>query len=94
MNETQLNHLYLVINEETYEAIKTSNFIHTLAHCYEKQTGADKEVGWKGFYICGQKTYIELFVPQERFRVKEIFGIGLGVDANREFDLLIKRSPI
>lgn len=85
-NMVQLNHLYLVVDEGTYQAIKEAGFIHSLAYTYEQKNKADGEEGWEGFYIRGKNTYIEFFYPQDRYPRVGISGIGLGVDREKDLE--------
>ncbi len=80
MYDIQVNHVYFVVDKETYEAIKGSDFVRSLAFTYEQKNSADNQIGWEGFYIRGKHTYIELFYPQERYPSIGISGIGMGVD--------------
>jgi hypothetical protein len=80
MEPIQLNHIYLVVDRETYESIKTSDLMNSFAVTYEQKNTADNQMGWEGFYIRGKHTYIEFFYPQERYPKIGISGIGMGVD--------------
>lgn len=91
MKVVQLNHIYLVVDKETYEIIKNSDFIHSLAFTYEQKSSADKQVGWEGFYMRGKNTFIEFFYPQERYPAVGISGIGMGVDYKGALDSIAER---
>jgi hypothetical protein len=80
MHPIELNHIWTVVNNPTYEAIKNSPFIKELAYGYEQANTADAQIGWEGFYIRGKHTFIELFYPQERYKNEGLSGIGLGFD--------------
>lgn len=86
-NLVQLNHLYLVVDLETYKSIKDSPFIHAFAHAYEQKNKADNQKGWEGFYIRGKNTYLEIFYPQARYPNVGISGIGLGVDQKEYLEI-------
>lgn len=80
MKCVQLNHIYLVIDQKTYDAIIKSDLLQLLAYTYEEKNFADAQIGWQGFYIRGKNTFIEIFSPQPRFPNVGIAGIGMGVD--------------
>ena len=80
MYDIQVNHVYFVVDRETYEAIKGSDFVRSLASTYEQKNSTDNQTGWEGFYIRGKNTFVELFYPQDRYPSIGISGIGMGVD--------------
>lgn len=91
MQTVQLNHIYLVVDRETYESIKSSDLIASLAFTYEQKNSADNEGWWEGFYLRGKNTYIEFFYPQERYPKLYTFGIGMGVDRQGALDEVSER---
>lgn len=91
MKDIQLNHIYLVVDKETYESIKGSDLIKSLAFTYEQKNSADNQTSWEGFYIRGKNTYIELFYPQERYPRIGISGIGMGVDTKGALDIIAEK---
>jgi hypothetical protein len=88
MIPVELNHIYFVVDRETYAAIRESEVVRSLAYCYEQKNSADNRVGWEGFYIRGKNTYIELFYPQERYPETGISGIGMGVDEQGGLEII------
>lgn len=91
MQDIQLNHVYLVVDQETYQAIKSSDFIRSLALTYEQKNSAAHQMGWAGFYVRGKTTYVEFFYPQERYPFTGIAGIGMGVDSKGGLDHLLEK---
>jgi hypothetical protein len=91
MKAIQLNHIYLVVDTETYESIKQSDLINSLAFAYEQKNSADNQTSWEGFYIRGKNTYIEFFYPQERYPRIGISGIGMGVDTKGDLDVISEK---
>lgn len=91
MKAVQLNHIYLVVDKETYESIKGSELINSLGFTYEQKNSADNQVSWEGFYIRGKDTYVEFFYPQERYPRIGIAGIGMGVDCKGDLDAISER---
>ena len=84
-----LNHVYAVLDEESYSAIRSSAFL--------RERFAAMDTGLPDFpavtesstslYIRGKQTYVELMGPQNRFGepVGKV-GIGLGVDEGSDLD--------
>ncbi len=93
MYGVELNHIYLVVDRETYEAIKSSDLIRSLAFTCEQKSTADNQIGWEGFYMRGKNTYIEFFYPQERYPSVGISGIGMGVDRKGILDKMQEDLP-
>ena len=75
------NHLYLVVDLPTYQAIRNSSYIQSLACTYEQRNNAEGQLGWEGFYIRGKNTFLEIFYPQARYPVPGISGIALGTQS-------------
>ena len=75
-----LNHLYVVVDLPTYQAIRDSDLVRSLACTYEQKNQAEGQLDWEGFYIRGKNTYIEFFYPQARYPKSTISGIALGTD--------------
>jgi hypothetical protein len=91
METVQLNHIYLVVDKETYESIKRSELIKSLVCAYEQKNSADNQVAWEGLYIRGKDTYVEFFYPQERYPKIGISGIGMGIDSKGGLDAILER---
>jgi len=77
-----LNHLYLVLDTQTYRAIKSSSFLCGEFSDFEERTSiSNNGKSWTGVYFYGKQTYIEFFsdgaFPQ--FKTSET-GIGFGVE--------------
>lgn len=90
MGTVQLNHIYTVVDKETYENIKQSDLINSLAFAYEQKNFADNQIPWEGFYIRGKNTYLEFFYPQERYPRIGISGIGMGIDTKGGLDAVLQ----
>ena len=84
-----LNHVYAVLDAETFEGVRSSSFLG--------EDFANADAGLPDFapiaadgqsiYIRGKDTYIELFGPENRFglAVGQV-GLALGVDAPEHLD--------
>ncbi|MCG8575323.1 MAG: DUF5829 family protein [Flavobacteriales bacterium] len=63
----QLNHLMLIVDSSSYEAICNSEFIQKqFAFSYHKKFGE-----WNGFYLIGERNYLEIF-PEYDFTPPEL----------------------
>jgi len=77
-----LNHLYLVLDEPTYNDITNSEFLRNeLANFDVRTTVANGGESWTGAYVHGEHTYIELFAAgnNSRFTLGQC-GIAFGVE--------------
>jgi hypothetical protein len=76
-----LSHVWIALDEATYDALKTSQDIAALGAAKEKKTVAGND-HWSGFYWSGRQTYLEFFgaaaLPDETL-VGDC-GIGLSVE--------------
>ncbi len=76
------SHLFVVLDAASYDAIRDSPLIASLAATEESHVDAGA-TGWTGFYISGRRTYIELFsakVPPPDGKEGDT-GLGLTVEA-------------
>lgn len=88
-SDVGLNHFYVVLDEETFSAVRGSEFV--------LDGFAAVDAGLPGFeapdstsdrlFVRGRSTYLELFRPDNRFEepVGKV-GIGLGVDRAEDLD--------
>lgn len=98
MNNVFLNHLNAIIDENTYDEIKKSDFLkNEFCHCQERTnagTHDDAMLSWTGFYLTGENTYIELFnkKDQESLHAMNVGNVGLGfsVDSKEEIEKIIE----
>ena len=78
-----LNHLYVVLDEETYKSIASSEFIKNEFAGFEaRTTTAGDGRSWTGLYCYGAMTYFE-FLPQDQNRKAGQSAIALGVDDSK-----------
>ncbi len=96
INNVFLNHVYTIIDEDTYEEIKNSNFLKSeFCHCQEKtHANTEKSMNWTGFYMTGENTYIEFFNSKDKKHLQEMkcgtIGIGFSVDQVKEIEQITK----
>jgi len=95
-NNVFLNHIYTILDENTYEEIKKSEFLkntfcqcqeHTCAGVDENDSGTN--LSWTGLYLIGEHTFIELFgqKDQSKLQAVQVGNIGLKFSVDREEDL-------
>ncbi len=95
MNNVFFNHVYTIIDEKTYDAIKSSAFLkNEFCHCGERTNSSDK-LSWTGVYLTGENTLIEFFSDKDKTRMREEMnqgdvGIAFSVDHEEEFEKIIK----
>jgi hypothetical protein len=57
------NHSFAVLDAETADAIEHSDYLKTFGVFEVRTTAADGGETWKGRYLSGKQTYLELFGP-------------------------------
>lgn len=79
--EIPLNHFFLVVNTETYQAIEGSEFLKTVFGVFEQRTTVRTDITYTGSYFYGTNTYFEFFdvKQKEKSRVGDT-GIAFGTD--------------
>jgi hypothetical protein len=82
------DHIYIVVDSETYIAIKESDYITNTFCMYREDTVSNLERTWSGAYLHGQKTYIEIFGPGGHKGAEE-GTVGLGFSTSKEGDINI-----
>lgn len=62
-----LNHLYIVLDKQTYDDIAASEFLRNEFASFEQRTTmADGGRSWTGTYLRGEQTYIEFFNSENK----------------------------
>jgi len=82
------DHLYLVVDEETYDAIKESDFIRDVFCMFTEDTVSSGGRTWAGAYLKGEEAYIEIFGPGG-LKDAEKGTIGMGFSTSRTGDINI-----
>jgi Family of unknown function (DUF5829) len=76
-----LNHVYRVLDKETFEAADASEFLRTEFAQFERRTTKSGEDSWTGLYFYGQSTYFEfLAADPARNRPVGQSGVAFGVE--------------
>ncbi|MFC4118134.1 DUF5829 family protein [Nonomuraea zeae] len=81
------NHAYSVVDRETADAVENSAYLRDFAN-FEVRTTTGGGLTWKGRYLKGRETYIELFGENDLPGQDALYGsAGLGVSTERAGDL-------
>ncbi|MEV1173819.1 DUF5829 family protein [Nonomuraea sp. NPDC049784] len=81
------NHAYSVVDRETADTIENSAYLREFAN-FEVRTTTGGGLTWKGRYLKGRETYIELFGEGDLPGQDALYGsAGLGVSTERAGDL-------
>jgi hypothetical protein len=89
-----VNHIYVVLDQPTFDAMRTDPVVSTLLGApdaglpdYTPPPAATDRV-----FLRGRRSYLELFAPKNRFDepVGKV-GIAIGEDDDRRFDALARR---
>ncbi|MEV0233495.1 DUF5829 family protein [Nonomuraea sp. NPDC050786] len=81
------NHAYSVVDRETADAVENSAYLREFAN-FEVRTTTGGGLTWKGRYLKGRETYIELFGEGDLPGQDALYGsAGLGVSTERAGDL-------
>jgi len=71
-----LNHFYLTVDAETYDAIEASDFLREQFAPYELRTTQRTDISYTAQYFYGEKTYFEFF---KRTKGNPYQGSGLAI---------------
>jgi Family of unknown function (DUF5829) len=85
-----LNHIMVTVRAETYEALTTSRFLRSFVHA-DEGTVVRPDVTYRGFYLFGLSTYLEIFPPGGADKVvwRDTF-VALGVEVPGALEALAK----
>ncbi len=75
-----LNHAFVVLDQETADAIEHSDYLRRFGVLTVSTTHADRGESWTGHYITGRQTYLELFGPRDGGGDLNSTGIVLSPD--------------
>lgn len=78
--ELFLNHVYLVVDRATYDALVKSDFLRDELAVAEERTTRRADVAYAGFYLYGRETYLEILPDGAAGMTAGAHGIVLGVD--------------
>jgi hypothetical protein len=81
MPPVYLNHVYRVLDKETFEAADRSEYLRTEFAQFERRTTKSGDDSWTGLYYYGETTYFEfLAADPARNRPLGQSGVALGVE--------------
>jgi hypothetical protein len=58
-----LNHVYLVVDQATYDAVSSSEFMQRALGVFEERETVRADMSYAGLYFYGERTYFELLRP-------------------------------
>jgi hypothetical protein len=96
INNVFFNHLYAIIDQSTYDAMRNSAFFKNEFSNLEERTNAGESATWSGIYLTGENTYIELFNSKDKNKLREgelniaDVAIAFSVDHEEEMEEVIK----
>lgn len=87
------NHLFILLDEQTYDDINQSEFVRDHFASFELRTTHTADGGsWSGAYVYGEQTCIEFFSIEKDSGVRPgTSGIGLGVDKAGDIEAVFTR---
>lgn len=87
------NHIYIVVDDNTYNEIKNSEFIQNeFGGLTEDTTTTEKGEKYNAGYLIGRKSYIEFFNSQGLEGAKEgTVGIGFSTQKNGDLEIIYDR---
>jgi hypothetical protein len=76
-----LNHSYVVVKSEVFKAICQSDFLQKELAPVHLRTTTNDTATYTGFYIYGEKTYLEIFEEGNNpYALPNHFGVAFGTD--------------
>jgi hypothetical protein len=75
-----LNHLYVVPDRETYEALAHSEFLRESFAVFEERETVRADLAYKGLYFYGERTYFEFLPPGGAGLAEGSSGLAFGLE--------------
>jgi hypothetical protein len=86
-----LNHVFFVVDRETYDALARSSFLRESFALTEERTTRRADVSYTGLYVYGRRTYFEFLPPESAAGlVPGDTGVALGVETSGALELLAR----
>lgn len=83
MDTVYLNHFFLTIDGESYNAIQSSPFLRDEFAPFEQRTTVRQDTTYTGIYYYGAKTYFEFFEAGRGLgRMEGASGVAFGVESS------------
>jgi len=86
-----LNHVFFVVERETYDALLHSEFLRTEFAVGEERETVRKDGSYRGLYLYGQHTYLEFLPPGAAGLAAGTSGLALGLESAGASEALAKR---
>jgi hypothetical protein len=81
MPAVYLNHLYRVLDKETFRAAESSEYLRATFAAFERRTTKSGDDSWTGLYYYGESTYFEfLAADPARDRPVGQSGVAFGIE--------------
>jgi hypothetical protein len=85
------NHLIKVLENETMDALRKSEFmVNEFAAFSTNTVKADHGRSWTGTYVFGKHTYIEFFAPNRQWKLN-YYGVALGMEEEGGTDVAFQK---
>jgi hypothetical protein len=85
-----LNHLYVVPDRETFDAIAGSSFLRESFAVFEERATVRADISYSGLYLYGKNTYFEFLPPGAGGLAEGSTGIALGLETAGASDVLAR----
>jgi hypothetical protein len=85
-----LNHLYVVPDRETFDAIAGSAFLRESFAVFEERTTVRADMSYSGLYLYGRNTYFEFLPPGAAGLPEGSTGIALGLETAGACEVLAR----
>lgn len=87
-----LNHVYAVVDRETYAALAHSSFLRETFAVTEERATKRADISYSGLYFYGRRTYFEFLPPEAAAGLAEgDCGLALGVESPGALDGFVGR---
>lgn len=93
LQPVELNHVVLAVDQDTYDAIRSSDFLaSTFATGGEQTVVADSGETWTGRYVVGERLYLEVFGPGgSEGRDPGFVGLAFSTTTQGDIDTIMDR---
>ncbi|NOT07175.1 MAG: alpha/beta hydrolase [Gemmatimonadales bacterium] len=89
--QVALNHIYVYLDSSSYQAIAASPFVRDSFATMREATVSDAKGSWRGLYLFGQETYLELYRAGPNTPPPGTVAFAFGVDRAGELDEVAAR---
>ncbi len=87
-----LNHVFAVVDQESFDAIESSSFLRETFAVSEARTTVRADLSYSGLYFYGERTYFEFLAPDPAAGLVEgTSGLAFGVEVEGALEALSRR---